>query len=119
MNREADAGMIWEALANLQQWQRDNIPAGGSAGSIEVLLWLLKTRHEPRPLKDLYLSSRASEPTVRKMLREYVHAGLIELEIDDDDHRNRHPRLTPRFDEVMARYQQELARLADLVGASG
>ena len=117
MKRENDPTTIWEALANLQQWQRDNIPGGGSAVSIEVLLWLLRTRHEPCPLKDLYLSSRASEPTVRKMLREYVHAGLIELEIDDDDHRNRHPRVTSRFDAVMSLYKQELARFAELIGA--
>ena len=51
------------------------------------------------------------------MLREYVHAGLIELEIDDDDHRNRHPRVTSRFDAVMSLYKQELARLAELIGA--
>ena len=107
--------MIWEALAQLQQWQRENLPAADSPVSAEIMVWLLKTRSAPRPLKDLYLSSQASEPTVRKILRAFVDAGLIELEIDEDDHRNRFPRLTPRFDSVVSDYQQALARLAALV----
>src|SRR5262245_12360888 len=68
-SRGRGAAMFWSALEELHRWERANLPGAASPVGNEVLLWLLKCRTKPRPLKDLYRSSRFSEPTIRNCLR--------------------------------------------------
>lgn len=68
---------LWESLEDLERWRREHLPAGNSPVARDVLIWLLKHRASPRSLKDLYRSSRFSEPAVRTALRAFADAGLI------------------------------------------
>lgn len=113
--------MFWKALDHLHQWQRENLPECESPQGNDVLMWLLKGEGTPRPLKDLYRSSRFSEPTLRSSLRAFVDRGLVELEVNGHDMRNRFARVTPKFVQTIEAYRQrfgEIAVLLDLPPAS-
>ena len=113
--------MFWKALDHLHQWQREHLPECESPQGNDVLMWLLKCEGTPRPLKDLYRSSRFSEPTLRSTLRAFVDRGLIELEVNDNDMRNRFARVTPKFVQTISAYRQrfgEIAVLLDLPDAT-
>lgn len=109
--------MVWEVLQQLEAWQRTHLPKSDTGVGQEVLIWLLRTRNAPRPLKHLYRASRYSEPTVRATLRAFVDEKLVELEINDDDHRNRLPQVTPRFDSLVVELQRRLGEVAAQVAA--
>ena len=76
----------------------------------EVLVWLLKGEFEPRPLKDLYRSSRFSEPTLRSLLKSMVEDGFIVIEPRPDDMRVRTVQLTGK---LLSRVEQYLALLRE------
>ena len=107
--------MFWKALDHLHQWQRENLPECGSQQGNDVLIWLLKCQGTPRPLKDLYRSSRFSEPTLRACLRAFVDRGLVEIEVNGDDMRNRFARVTRKFEETIEAYRQRLGEIAVLL----
>jgi len=109
--------MVWKALDQLHRWQRENLPECGSPQGNDVLVWLLKCQAAPRPLKDLYRSSRFSEPTLRACLRAFVDRGLVEIEVNGDDMRNRFARVTPKFRTTIAAYRQRFGEIAAMVGA--
>jgi len=79
----------------------------------ELLLWLLQSEGEPRPLKDLYYSSKSSPPTIRALLRQFLSAGLIAIEIDPADARRRLARGTPKLNRVLSAY---VARAREVAG---
>lgn len=110
--------MAWEILQELDTWQRTHLPKSETGAGQEVLIWLLRTRRAPRPLKDLYRSSRYSEPTVRAVLRAFVDEKLVEFEVNDEDHRNRLPQVTPRFEALAAELQRRLAEASARLSAS-
>ena len=83
-------------MAGLQEI-RDLLPGGGTPEGMEVLIWVLKQAAQPRPLKDIYRSSRFSEPTIRRCLRRLVDQGLVTVEASDEDERVRYARPTPRL----------------------
>ena len=107
--------MFWKALEHLHRWQRENLPECSSPQGKEVLFWLLKCQGSPRPLKDLYRSSRFSEPTLRACLRAFVDRGLVEIEVNGDDMRNRFARVTPKFEQTTAAYRQRFGEIALLL----
>ena len=107
--------MFWKALDQLHRWQRDNLPESGSPQGSDVLIWLLKCQDAPRPLKDLYRSSRFSEPTLRSCLRAFVDRGLVEIEVNGDDMRNRFARVTPKFLDTREAYRQRFGEVALLI----
>lgn len=115
--RDGEAGgtMFWQALEGLHDWERSNIPGANTALGNEVLIWLLKSHRRPRALKDLYRSSRFSEPTIRNLLRVYSDHGLVVIESNGDDMRTRFALATPKLEQMLLEYRQrfhELARLA-------
>jgi len=110
--------MFWKALDKLHRWQRENLPECGSPQGNDVLIWLLKCQGKPRPLKDLYRSSRFSEPTLRGCLRAFVDRGLVEIEVSGDDMRNRFARTTPKLEATMAGYRHHFGEIAALLGPS-
>lgn len=109
--------MFWKALDHLHRWQRENLPGSESPQGNEILIWLLKCKSTPRPLKDLYRSSRFSEPTLRSWLRGYIAAGLVELQVNSDDMRNRFARTTPKFERTIAAYRKRFGEVALLIEA--
>lgn len=105
-------GMFWQALEKLHAWERSNIPGANTALGTEVLIWLLKSKRRPRALKDLYRSSRFSEPTIRNLLRSYSDHGLVVLESNGDDMRSRFARATPKLDLILTEYRRRFHELA-------
>ena len=108
--------LAWKVLEHLHAWQRANLPGCESPHGNEILIWLLKCGTSPRPLKDLYRSSRYSEPTVRTSLKAFVEAGLVELQVGGGDMRNRFARVTPQFETLVAAYHQRFGEAAALLG---
>mgnify|MGYP000914057430 CR=1 FL=1 len=82
--------MFWQALEQLRCWERDNLPGADTAVGNEVLVWLLKSKNQPRPLKDLYQSSRFSEPTIRNCLKQFSSLGFAIIESNGKDQRARY-----------------------------
>ena len=111
--------MFWKALEHLHRWQRENLPGCETPQGNEILIWLLKCKTTPRPLKDLYRSSRFSEPTVRNGLRAFVTAGLVEIEVNGDDMRNRFARVTPKFEATLVAYRQRFGEFSRMMEAAG
>jgi DNA-binding MarR family transcriptional regulator len=108
--------MLWKALEHLHLWERENLPGAESPQGNEIVVWLLKCKTKPRPLKDLYRSSRFSEPTIRTYLKEFVDRGFVEIEVNGNDMRTRFARVTPKFDLALAAYRQrfqEVVAFAD------
>lgn len=107
--------MFWRALEQLHLWERENLPGADTAVGNEVLVWLLKSKNKPRPLKDLYRSSRFSEPTIRNCLKEFAALGFASIESNGQDMRTRFARATPKLETTVAEYRkcfQEVAELA-------
>jgi hypothetical protein len=104
--------MFWHALEALHHWERANLPGAATPVGNEVLLWLLKCKTRPRPLKDLYRSSRFSEPTIRSCLRELSALGYVAVESNCGDMRTRHARTTPKLEQKIAEYRQRFQELA-------
>ena len=69
----------------------------------EVLVWLLKGSRS-RPLKDLYRSSRFSEPTMRAVLKALADDGFIVIERSPDDLRVRTVHLTSKLTTRVQEY---------------
>ena len=112
--------MFWQALEQLHRWERDNLPGADTAVGNEVLVWLLKSKSKPRPLKDLYRSSRFSEPTIRNCLKEFAALGFAAIESNGEDMRTRFARATPKLESTVLEYRkrfQEIALLAQVDSA--
>lgn len=113
--------MFWRALEQLHLWERENLPGADTAVGNEVLVWLLKSKSRPRPLKDLYRSSRFSEPTIRNCLKEFATLGFASIVSNGQDMRSRFARATPKLEATVAEYRrrfQEVAELARVEAAS-
>ena len=102
--------MFLDALEKLHQWKLKNLPASDTPQGTEILLWILKHATPDGKLKDLYRSSRYSEPTVRARLHEFVSQGLISIELDASDSRKHIIRPTEKlqilFDEYALRLDE-------------
>ncbi len=114
--------MFWEAIEQLHRWERENLPGADTPQGSEVLIWLLKCQERPRPLKNLYRSSRFSEPTIRACLKAFIDKGFVVLESNGSDLRNRYARGTPKLHATVRDYQErfkEIAALAEHEGIGG
>ena len=103
---------LGKALVELAAWKRKQVPFSHTAFGDEVLIWLMQSKQRPRGLKDLYKSSRFSEPTLRNCLRAYKDEGYILIETSDDDMRNRLAVATPKLEQMLSEYRDKLAGLA-------
>jgi hypothetical protein len=108
--------MFWNALESLHRWERANLPGAATPVGNEVLLWLLKCKTKPRPLKDLYRSSRFSEPTIRNCLRELSALGFVAVESNCGDMRTRYARATPKLELKIAEYRKRFQEVAEQAG---
>lgn len=106
--------MFWQALEQLHRWERENLPGADTAVGNEVLVWLLKSKTKPRPLKDLYRSSRFSEPTIRNCLKAFAACGFAAVESNGEDMRTRFARATPKLELAVAEYRKRFQEVAEL-----
>lgn len=105
--------MFWYALEELHRWERANLPSAATPVGNEILIWLLKSKFKRRPLKDLYRSSRFSEPTIRSCLKELNALGFVVFETSDDDMRTRYARATPKLEHKILEYRRRFQEVAD------
>jgi len=106
--------MFWNALEQLHRWERENLPGADTAVGNEVLVWLLKSKSKPRALKDLYRSSRFSEPTIRNCLKDFAALGFAVIESNGEDMRTRFARATPKLELTVIEYQKRFHEVAEL-----
>lgn len=100
--------VLASVLDHINRWERENLPGAETPQGQEVLVWLLKSASNPRPLKDLYRSSRYSEPTIRTYLKQFIERGFVEIRISDDDLRTRYAYPTQRLGEAVDSYWQHM-----------
>ena len=96
LGRSRWEGMVWQLFATLHEMSA-LLPGFETPQGAEVLLWVLKQDRRPRLLKDLYRSSRFSEPTLRKCLMRLVDGGFVSIDAGKDDERQRCVRPTPKL----------------------
>ena len=106
--------MFWRALEQLHCWERENLPGADTAVGNEVLVWLLKSKSKPRSLKDLYRSSRFSEPTIRNCLKDFTALGFAVIESNGEDMRTRFARATPKLELTIIEYRKRFHEVAEL-----
>ncbi|MGD9885819.1 MAG: hypothetical protein AB7I59_31395 [Geminicoccaceae bacterium] len=111
--------MFWQALEQLRCWERDNLPGADTAVGNEVLVWLLKSKHQPRPLKDLYRSSRFSEPTIRACLKQFSSLGFAIIESNGKDQRARYARATGKLETTVDDYRRRFQEVAEMARHDG
>ena len=111
--------VFWHALETLHRWERENLPGADTPQGSEVLVWLLKCKSKPRPLKDLYRSSRFSEPTVRSCLKVFVSHGFVSIESDGEDMRTRFARGTAKLEKTINEYRRRFHEVALLAHKEG
>ena len=111
--------MFWEAIERLHRWEREHIPGADTPQGSEVLVWLLRSQEKPRPLKNLYRSSRYSEPTVRACIKSFVDNGFIVLESSGSDLRTRYARATDKLRGRIREYQDRFKEVAALAEREG
>lgn len=105
--------MLLEAMLKLHA-ARGLLPGLDTPLGGEILIWLLKARERPRPLMDLYNSSRFSEPTVRTLLMRLVDQGFVAFHSDDADQRNRFAKPTPKLVAAVEGYLSLVVKAAAL-----
>jgi hypothetical protein len=111
--------MFWQALEQLRCWERDNLPGADTAVGNEVLVWLLKSKNQPRPLKDLYQSSRFSEPTIRNCLKQFSSLGFAIIESNGKDMRARYARATGKLETTVDDYRRRFQEVAEMARRDG
>lgn len=95
---------VWRHLEMVSTWKRKNMAFLYLPQGNEVLVWLLKAGTGPRPLKDLYRTSRFSEPTLRGVLKSMVDDRFIVIEPSPDDLRVRTVYLTGKLLDRVQEY---------------
>jgi hypothetical protein len=106
--------MFWQALEQLHRWERENLPVAATPVGNEVLVWLLKSRSNPKPLKDLYRSSRFSEPTIRSCLKQFSAFGFVVVENNGADMRTRFALTTRKLEGTILEYSKRFQEVAEL-----
>jgi DNA-binding MarR family transcriptional regulator len=91
-------------LELLSSWKRKRMPILEMPQGSDVLVWLLKGGVQSRPLKDLYGSSRFSEPTIRWVLKALEDDGFIVIEKHTHDLRVRTVQITPKLKTAVREY---------------
>lgn len=80
---------------------------------LALLIWLLKNGGEGRPIGQLYLESRSSEPTMRDSVKAFVSEGLAVIEANGNDARQRLLCGTAKLEQKVQEYRGRLRRLTE------
>lgn len=100
--------MFWESLEQLRG-ARTGLPGFTTTQGREVIFWLAHVP-EGAPLKELYRSSRLSEPTIRSGLHRLVDEGFVSLRASDHDLRQVLALPTPKLLDALAAYRALFAK---------
>lgn len=103
--------VLWEELERIGRWQRENLPTIDTRPGMALLIWLLKNERQPRPIGELYKSSRNSEPTMRACVKAFVSLGLASAEAQRNDTRRRLLCGTDKLERTVDEYKRRLAEL--------
>ena len=87
--------MFCDFIEELQK-ARSSVPGFDEEKGRTIVFWLMRPNGR-RPLKDLYRSSRFSEPTMRTALKRLVDQGFVSLSEDDCDQRQTFAQATPKL----------------------
>jgi DNA-binding MarR family transcriptional regulator len=114
---------FWKNLEHLLLWKRRHLPTLSMPQGTDVLIWLFQAQNKRKPLKDLYRSSRFSEPTIRSVLRVLADQGFVSFEANGNDMRVRFVRISPKLEEAVSEYVGRICQCVPLatgdVGTSG
>lgn len=89
------AAMFCDFIEELQK-ARCSVPGFDEEKGRTIVFWLMRPNGR-RPLKDLYRSSRFSEPTMRTALKRLADQGFVSLTEDIDDQRQTFAQATPKL----------------------
>jgi len=94
-----------QALANLRNWQKDNLSAIGSFAAYDLLLQLAIafSKNEAITVKQIFISSH-SYTAVRMYYKIFLKEELIYLLNDPNDKRVKFIRPTPKFEAFINGY---------------
>ena len=76
----------------------------------EVLVWLLKSPQQPKPLKDLYRSSRFSQRTIRTFLAHQADRGFVAVHSSEDNKRQRFAQPTAKLMAAVQDYRSFIVK---------
>lgn len=107
LDSSADQG-FWNRLDSLQNWKKRTLPLLAIPQGEEVVTWLMRVGHRPRPLRDLYANSRFSEPTIRIVVQSLVDRKLVVFQCDDSDQRMRLVRPTEKLVQILDEYVRRI-----------
>jgi DNA-binding MarR family transcriptional regulator len=108
---EARAPKLWQALHQLQRWQKEYLPGIDTAQGMSLLIWLLRYDGSPQPIGKLYQECRSSEPSMRAVTSLFVEKGLATLAFDASDQRRRMLYATPKLRRVVEEYCWQIERV--------
>lgn len=100
--------VFWNRLDSLQNWKKRTLPLLTIPQGEEVLTWLMRVGHRPRPLRDLYANSRFSEPTIRIVVQSLIDRKLAVFQHDDSDQRMRLVRPTEKLVQILDEYVRRI-----------
>ena len=93
-------------MLRIRQWERLNLPTYGTTAGYALFLMLASLRSTgSTSLKQMYLSMPCAESTTRLLFRNLEQDGLIYLPRDQADQRFREFKLTPKFQTVIAEWE--------------
>lgn len=99
---------FWNQLESLNEWKKRTLPLLTMPQGEEVVTWLMRMGHRPRPLKELYANSRFSEPTVRIVVQSLVDRKLVVFQCDEGDQRMRLVRPTQKLVQILDEYIRQI-----------
>jgi DNA-binding MarR family transcriptional regulator len=100
-------------MERLHQWEERNLPGQSARQAMALSMWLLKSKHQARPISHLYLDLRFSEPTLRRVVRAFVDHGLASIEPDPGDSRVRLIRGTDKLKQLLEEYRELVRQIVD------
>jgi len=100
--------MFCDFIEELQKAQ-SSVPGFDEEKGRTIVFWLMRP-HGRRPLKDLYRSSRFSEPTMRTALKRLVDQGFVSLSEGTDDQRQTFAQATPKLLMALDSYKALFTR---------
>ena len=100
-------GPILVRMLRIREWERQNLPIYATSAGYALFLKLASLPPTgSTSLKQMYLSMPCAESTTRLLFRNLEQDGMIYLPRDQADQRFREFKLTPKFQTVIANWEE-------------
>ena len=100
-------GPILVRMLRIREWEKLNLPTYGTSAGYALFLKLASLPPTgSTSLKQMYLSMPCAESTTRLLFRNLEQDELIYLPRDQSDQRFREFKLTPKFQTVIAEWEE-------------